>query len=61
MSIALKSRGARAEFSQRGIDADPLKCELARPHGVSVHPKTGDLYIADSDNGRILRIERDKK
>jgi DNA-binding beta-propeller fold protein YncE len=40
------------------FDADPLKCELARPHGVSVHPKTGDLYIADSDNGRILKVER---
>lgn len=44
----------------KGFDADPLKCELARPHGVSVHPKTGDLYIADSDNGRILKIERTK-
>ena len=42
----------------KGFDTDPLKCELARPHGVSVHPKTGDLYIADSDNGRILKIER---
>jgi hypothetical protein len=42
----------------KGFDADPLKCELARPHGVSVHPKTGDLYIADSDNGRILKVER---
>jgi DNA-binding beta-propeller fold protein YncE len=42
----------------KGFDADPLQCELARPHGVSVHPKTGDLFIADSDNGRILKIER---
>lgn len=42
----------------KGFDADPLKCELARPHGVSVHPKTGDLYVADSDNGRILKVER---
>jgi DNA-binding beta-propeller fold protein YncE len=42
------------------LDPDPLKVELARPHGVSVHPKTGDLYIADSDNGRILKIERAK-
>lgn len=41
-----------------GLDPDPLKVELARPHGVSVHPKTGDLYIADSDNGRILKVER---
>lgn len=41
------------------FDPDPLKVELARPHGVSVHPKSGDLYIADSDNGRILKIERE--
>jgi DNA-binding beta-propeller fold protein YncE len=38
--------------------ADPKKLELARPHGASVHPKTGDIYIADSDNDRVLRIER---
>ena len=38
------------------FDADPKKLELARPHGVTVHPKTGDLYIADSDNGRIVKI-----
>jgi DNA-binding beta-propeller fold protein YncE len=42
------------------FDADPKKLELSRPHGVSVHPTTGDLYIADSDNGRILKIERTK-
>ena len=39
-----------------GFDKDPKMLELARPHGVRVHPKTGDLYIADSDNGRILKI-----
>lgn len=42
------------------FDADPKKLELARPHGVSVHPRTGDLYIADSDNGRIVKVEREK-
>lgn len=41
------------------FDADPKKLELSRPHGVSVHPKTGELYIADSDNGRIVKIVRD--
>jgi DNA-binding beta-propeller fold protein YncE len=38
------------------FDADPKRLELSRPHGVSVHPTTGDLYIADSDNGRIVKI-----
>jgi len=39
-----------------GLDGDPKMVELARPHGVSVHPKTGELYIADSDNNRVLKI-----
>lgn len=42
------------------FDADPKKLELSRPHGVSVHPSNGDLYIADSDNGRIVKIVREK-
>ena len=40
------------------FDADPLKVELKRPHGVTVHPKTGDIYVADSDNGRVLKLSR---
>jgi sugar lactone lactonase YvrE len=35
--------------------ADPLKTQLNRPHGVFVHP-SGDLYITDSYNHRILKI-----
>ena len=42
-----------------GVGGDPLKCELAQPHGVIVHPKTGELYIADSTNGRVLKIAKD--
>jgi len=39
-----------------GVGGDPKKLELSRPHGVCVHPKTGDIYIADSDNNRIVKI-----
>jgi DNA-binding beta-propeller fold protein YncE len=42
-----------------GLGGDPLKAELAQPHGVHVHPTTGEIYIADSSNGRILKIIRD--
>ncbi len=35
--------------------SDPLKTELNRPHGVTISP-SGDLYISDSDNHRILRL-----
>ncbi len=37
---------------------DPLQLQLNRPHGVHVHPQTGDIYIADSSNHRIVRIVR---
>jgi DNA-binding beta-propeller fold protein YncE len=40
------------------IDGSPLEAELNQPHGVYIHPTTGDLYIADSSNNRVLKIER---
>lgn len=39
-----------------GIGGDPTKAQLARPHGVTIHPKTGELYITDSYNNRVLKI-----
>lgn len=41
-----------------GVGGDPLKCELFRPHGVSVHPKSGEIFISDSSNNRVLKIVR---
>jgi DNA-binding beta-propeller fold protein YncE len=38
-----------------GLGGDPLQCELARPHGVTIGPD-GTLYITDSYNDRVLRI-----
>jgi len=38
-----------------GPDGDPLKCALARPHGV--HVSGGLLYIGDSENHRIRALE----
>ena len=32
-----------------GVGGDPLKPEFNQPHGVIVHPKTGDIYISDSE------------
>lgn len=42
-----------------GVGGNPHKLELSRPHGVTVHPKTGEVYIADSDNGRILKVTKE--
>lgn len=39
-----------------GVGGDPKKSELNKPHGVTVHPKTGEIYICDSSNHRILKI-----
>ena len=34
----------------------PAECALNRPHGAVIHPRTGELYIADSENHRVLRV-----
>ncbi len=39
-----------------GPDGDPLKCGLARPHGVYVDAK-GRVYIGDSENHRVRVLE----
>jgi sugar lactone lactonase YvrE len=43
------------EQGDRFVSDDPLKTQLARPHGVLVD-STGALYISDSENNRILRV-----
>jgi hypothetical protein len=40
-----------------GIGGPAAAVELNQPHGVSVD-RDGTLYIADSSNNRILKIER---
>lgn len=39
-----------------GLGGLPEQAQLSQPHGVYVHP-TGAIYIADSSNNRILKIE----
>ncbi len=40
------------------MHADPKKVELSQPHGVTIHPKSKELYITDSYNNRILRLTK---
>jgi DNA-binding beta-propeller fold protein YncE len=40
-----------------GLDGPASQVQLSRPHGVIVGPD-GHLYISDSGNGRVLRIEQ---
>jgi sugar lactone lactonase YvrE len=38
-----------------GPDGDPLRCTMARPHGVCM--QRGALYVSDSENHRIRVLE----
>ncbi len=41
----------------KGLGGSPEAVELNQPHGVCMHP-SGTLYISDSSNNRVLRLER---
>jgi DNA-binding beta-propeller fold protein YncE len=40
-----------------GIGGLALHLELNRPHGAQARPGTSHLYISDSDNHRVIRLE----
>jgi DNA-binding beta-propeller fold protein YncE len=40
-----------------GLDGPPLAAELDGPHAVYFHPATKAIYIGDSRNKRVLKIE----
>jgi DNA-binding beta-propeller fold protein YncE len=39
-----------------GVGGPPLSCALNRPHGATTDPRTGLLYVSDSENHRVLRL-----
>ncbi len=38
----------------------PLNCRMARLHGIGIDPKTGDLYIGDSETNKVRVIRFNK-
>jgi DNA-binding beta-propeller fold protein YncE len=40
-----------------GVGGSALQLQLNRPHGAQRHPRTGAIYISDSENHRVLAIE----
>jgi len=38
------------------LPRQPTNASLCYPTGLAVDPASGDLYVADSDNGRVLRF-----
>jgi DNA-binding beta-propeller fold protein YncE len=55
----IKRVAGTGKMSPAGLGGDPLACDLARPHGVTIHPQSGELYITDSYNDRILKIVKE--
>lgn len=51
--ITLAGNGAKGA---EGVPGPAMHALLGEPHGIVTHPRTGDLYIADSRNHRVLRI-----
>jgi DNA-binding beta-propeller fold protein YncE len=45
------------EKGAAGLGGPPEACQLARPHGAFPHPRTGLVYISDSENDRVIRLD----
>lgn len=61
---AVKSQGVgvvagTGKKGSKGIGGPPDKLELNAPHGVYFRRTTGEIYICDSMNNRVLKIEKD--
>jgi sugar lactone lactonase YvrE len=46
------------EKGASGLGGPPESCQLDRPHGAVRRPGTGEIYVSDSENHRVIRIER---
>jgi DNA-binding beta-propeller fold protein YncE len=40
-----------------GDDGDPLKCQMARLHGVGLDPESGEVFVGDSESHRVRVID----
>jgi uncharacterized protein (TIGR03437 family) len=57
MSTSVCNFGGVANPStEKGLPRQPTQSSLCYPTGLAVDPGTGDLYVADSSNGRVLRF-----
>ncbi len=46
------------EKGAAGLGGPPEACQLDRPHGALSHPTSGEIYVSDSENHRVIRIEK---
>lgn len=54
-----RAGGGHRPQGARGVGGDPKQAEFFQPHGVIVYRPTGDIYISDAGNDRVLKIIRD--
>ena len=40
-----------------GLGGPAAACELDRPHGARARPGTGAIYVSDSENHRVIRVD----
>ncbi len=53
----LRRVAGTGEKGAAGVGGAPGSCQLDRPHGAQPRPGTGAIYVSDSGNGRVLRVE----
>jgi uncharacterized protein (TIGR03437 family) len=57
MSTSVCNFGGVANPStEKGLPRQPTQSSLCYPTGLAVDPATGNLFVADSGNGRVLRF-----
>ena len=44
-----------------GVPGPAAASELNRPHGAQLNPRTGEIYVSDSANNRVVRIGRTRR
>ncbi|MBI1902069.1 MAG: SMP-30/gluconolactonase/LRE family protein [Planctomycetia bacterium] len=54
--VAFSAATARSE-----VTAKPVVTNLNNPSGLAIQPETGEIYIADSGNQRVLRFKDGEK
>ena len=40
-----------------GLEGPALSCQLDRPHGARARPGTKAIYVSDSENHRVIRVD----
>jgi hypothetical protein len=54
-----RAHESRKLIEKRFVTRSPaVQAQRDEPHGGVMHPRTGDIYIADSRNHRVLRIKQ---